>query len=217
MDSNANSSRNLGIYLTLFVIALIFLLFYLWPVKVEKIEEPNTPVSQSLITGTDANIVSSAQKDKLEIQCPVTGVRFIELVLIIGALGACLHAITSLAFHCSRKDFSENWFWWYIYRPFVGGILALIFYLIINGGFMSPVSGDSAKFFVLLGISGLIGLFSNQALDRLGRIFDAIFASVKAENTNDNKNSKDKDKQAGKQPADASEKNRPEKNPPKNG
>jgi hypothetical protein len=102
--------------------------------------------------------------------------------MIMGALGACLHGITSLTYHHGLSDFEEKWTLWYFYRPFVGGVLALIFYLIISGGLMTPVKGNNKKFFVILGLSGLFGLFSKQALNKLSLIFDTIFASDKEHN-----------------------------------
>ena len=177
-------------YLTICIVILLMLLCHLWPNRsICTAKVMDTKESAVQTTGPDqndneVNVPTEAeqpdpnsQKSNAKVTlCPVSCLRIVGLVLIMGALGACLHGITSLGFHCSKKNFGEEWTLWYLYRPPVGAVLALIFYLIINGGLMPQANADSNKFFYLLGLSGLVGLFSKQALDRLGKIFNAIFA-----------------------------------------
>jgi hypothetical protein len=189
-----------SVYLSICIVILLVLLCLLWPNhstctpkamdtkdSPARLTDPNhdgTVVNELTDTETPN---SNSQKSNSTIssppeQCLMSCLQIVGLVLIIGALGACLHGITSLGFHCSRKDFGPEWTFWYLYRPLVGALLALIFYLIINGGLVSQVDiNKENKFFLLLGLSGLIGLFSKQALIKLRMIFDAIFASEKDE------------------------------------
>lgn len=109
-------------------------------------------------------------------QLPVSGRNLAILALAMGALGACLHGVTSLVYHLSAKDFGAEWTAWYLHRPLVGGALALIFYLIIAGGLMPQVDMSTGGVCATIGLAGLIGLFSRQALDKLGEIFDVIFS-----------------------------------------
>jgi hypothetical protein len=188
--------RFVGLYLTIWIVVLTGLLIYLWPRCTDSPPgtlNSNTPTIQSSDSGRVENeddpSEETAQPDSgsqksnpvlpLMVRCPISCKRFVELVLIMGALGACLHGITSLTYHRGRGKFSKDWTLWYLCRPFVGGVLALIFYLIINGGLTSQIDGKDKKFFGILGISGLIGLFSKQALNKLSIIFDAIFAGDK--------------------------------------
>ena len=199
MDPTKTCMRIVGVYLTICILGLVVALFCLWPrgsVTTPQVMDPNTPAVQRSVSdpnsteGTqpgeiapsDSGSQKSDSTDSLVEQCPISGLRFVVLVVIMGALGACLHGITSLAYYRGRCEFSEKWTLWYLYRPFVGGVLALIFYLIISGGLMPPVNGNNKKFFVLLGLSGLMGLFSKQALNKLSLIFDTIFASDKEHN-----------------------------------
>lgn len=110
-------------------------------------------------------------------QLPVPNRDFVILVAAMGALGACLHGMTSLAIHLGKKNFGAEWTLWYMYRPFVGGVLALIFHLIIAGGFMPQVNTGSGGFYGMIGLAGLIGLFSKQALNTLSKVFDVIFTA----------------------------------------
>jgi hypothetical protein len=100
------------------------------------------------------------------------------LILILGALGACLHGLTSLAEFIGNKNFTESWVVWYLLRPFVGGVLSLIFYVVIRGGFLPQVESTNS-FYLLTALAGLTGLFSKQALYKLSDIFDTIFQSKK--------------------------------------
>ena len=199
MDMKTKCMRFVGYYLAIWIGVLVVLLFSLWPDRsrsTPKVMDSNDSAVQTTDPNQNDNDVNepteaeqpdpNSQKSKSIVslppkQCLISCLKIVALVLIMGALGACLHGVTSLGFHCSRKKFTPEWTLWYLYRPFVGGILALIFYLIISGGLVSQVNGDDDNFFRLLGLSGLIGLFSKQALIRLRMIFDAIFASEKDE------------------------------------
>jgi hypothetical protein len=200
MDSKTICMRFVGYYLAIWICVLVVLLFWFWPklpTVPRRIIDPNTPSAQipepnginnegetSAKTGQPGPESQASDSEALLIlkRCPVSGLRFVGLVLIMGALGACLHGISSLAYHRGLCDFSEKWTLWYLYRPGVGGVLALIFYLIINGGLVPQANGSDKKFFWILGLSGLIGLFSKQALNKLSLIFDAVFASDKEKN-----------------------------------
>lgn len=110
--------------------------------------------------------------------------RLLELILILGALGACLHGLTSLAEYIGNKNFQKSWVLWYLLRPFVGGILALIIYIVIRGGLLPQVK-SSESFYLMAALAGLTGLFSKQALYKLSDIFDTIFQSKKEEKLRD--------------------------------
>lgn len=197
MDSKTQCMRFVGYYLSGWIVVLVLILFWLWPrlpIDPQQVVDSNTP-TVSIPEPNDVNNVveTSAKTEKLDPeslvsgskdssilkQCPIWGWKFVGLVVIIGILGACLHGMTSLVYHIGMDDFEEKWAPWYLCRPVVGGVLALIFYLIINAGLISHVEDDEKRFFWILGLSGLIGLFSKQALNKLSMIFDAVFASDK--------------------------------------
>jgi hypothetical protein len=98
------------------------------------------------------------------------------LVMIAGALGACLHGLTSLGEFVGSRSFCATWTIWYILRPFVGAILAVLFYFVLRGGMLNPTQ-KTGDFYGTIALAGLVGLFSKQALYKLSDIFNVIFKS----------------------------------------
>lgn len=122
-----------------------------------------------------------------------TEFEFMALALTAGAFGSFIHIATSFAMHTAEKDLDRSWMWWYVLRPFVGASLALITYFLIRGGLLVPnivgVDGQpgveaqkALSPFGIAAISGLVGMFSNQATNKLGEIFTTVFATRNEEN-----------------------------------
>jgi len=108
--------------------------------------------------------------------------RMIILVFLCGALGSYIHMATSFTYHIGFNSFDMDWFWWYWLRMPIGGVLALIFSLLIQGGvFTASVSISESQPVTLLGLAALVGLFSRQANEKLKEVFDVIFKSKEGE------------------------------------
>ncbi len=108
--------------------------------------------------------------------------RLIILVIFAGALGGYIHAATSFATYTGNRSLLGSWYWWYVLRPFIGIALALIFYFSLRGGILllTTDSGTSEiSPYGMAAISGLVGMFSKQAADKLREVFDTTFASQK--------------------------------------
>jgi hypothetical protein len=112
--------------------------------------------------------------------------RLILLVLFTGAFGACMTGLPSLADYLGERKLIESWFTFYLARPFVGGGIAFIFYLVIRGGFLAGTNYDAAAVnpFGLAAVAALVGMFSDKALLKLGEVFSTLF---KAEDTRSDK------------------------------
>jgi hypothetical protein len=50
--------------------------------------------------------------------------------------------------------------------------------LVFLAGFYSPEEGDRQNFFLMVGVSALVGMFSQQAVEKLKKISEAILTSV---------------------------------------
>ncbi|HID93080.1 MAG TPA: hypothetical protein EYP60_03185 [bacterium (Candidatus Stahlbacteria)] len=106
-------------------------------------------------------------------------IRIILLVVFAGALGACLHGITSFTYFAGKRELHRSWGWWYILRPFIGAGLALLLYLAIRGiMFATSANSDAVNIFGIVALAGLTGMFSKQAIEKLRQVFDTLFARL---------------------------------------
>lgn len=105
-------------------------------------------------------------------------VRLLLIALLAGALGSFIHAGTSFASYVGNRKFNGSWTWWYLLRPLIGMSLALIFYFVVRGGFISPqAGGKDMNPFGIAAMAGLVGMFSKQAIDKLDEVFTTLFGS----------------------------------------
>lgn len=112
---------------------------------------------------------------------PTPDGRIIALVMIAGALGSYVHAATSFVSYVGARKFYPNWVWWYLLRPFIGIALAMVFYFAVRGGLLSAQGShaDNLNTYGVLTISGLAGMFSKQAVDKLNELFNNLFKTDK--------------------------------------
>ena len=108
--------------------------------------------------------------------------RLLLLVIVAGMLGAFVHGATSLADYIGNNNFNRNWTWFYLLRPAIGMSLALVFYFVIRGGFLSTTGGAAdINPYGIAALAGLVGMFSKQATDKLGEVFGTLFRSAPGE------------------------------------
>ena len=108
---------------------------------------------------------------------PSAATALLALVVLAGTLGGLVFTATSFSTHVAKNDFGTSWQWWYVLRPFTGAGLALITYLLIRGQLLG-LNGPSEDLnpYGVAGLAALTGLFSKQAITKLGEVFDTLFA-----------------------------------------
>lgn len=102
----------------------------------------------------------------------------ILVVMICGIIGACAFSLYAISDHLKDEDFNRKYESWYITRPIVGAGLALLFYFLLRGGVLTI--GADLKNMNLLGvaaISGLVGMFSEQAMIKLRDVARPLFGT----------------------------------------
>jgi len=99
------------------------------------------------------------------------------LAMLAGALGSFVHALKSFGDFVGNRTLTGSWFWWYITRPFLGAALAVVFYAVLRGGFMTGTQADAKAVsqFGIIAMSALVGMFADKASDKLADIFDTLF------------------------------------------
>jgi len=119
--------------------------------------------------------------------------KLIVFVIVMGSLGSMIYFSSSFVAYVGNRSFRASWLWFYISRPFVGGALAVIFFLIVGGGFLNNTS--TSNLMAIGVIAALVGLFSDRAVKKLSDIFDVVFA------VKDDRGDKLKDGEAGRDQA----------------
>ncbi len=100
---------------------------------------------------------------------------YLVLAMVLGGLGSFLQAARSFADFAGNRTLVASWAWWYTVQPFVGATLALFFYLVIRGGLLSgAASAADLSPHAVAAVSGLVGMFSKQASDKLNEIFSLL-------------------------------------------
>ena len=107
--------------------------------------------------------------------------RLLLLVMLCGALGSLMHAVRSLYWYTGNRKMVWSWAAFYLLLPFTGAMLAVIFYLVVRGGFFSPqASTETTSPFGFAALSALVGLFSPQATLKLKEVAETIFTKPAA-------------------------------------
>ena len=152
-----------GVYLIVLNFVLVYLILRIWPGRIPLDDGPGRVI---VIPGYyELNL------------WPET--RYLCLVFLVGALGAYIHLATSFTEFLGNRNFYSSWKWWYGLRPFIGSALALMVYFAARGGLISGSAG--AKELSPYGIgalSGLAGMFSKQATDKLREVFENLFKTT---------------------------------------
>jgi hypothetical protein len=105
--------------------------------------------------------------------------RLFILVLLAGALGGCFHALRSFWMFVGNRNLKQSWALMYIILPINGAALAFIFFIVISAGsgFFAEPKGSNSCFWII-GIAALVGLFSQEAAEKLKKVATAFFTDV---------------------------------------
>lgn len=94
------------------------------------------------------------------------------MTALVGAMAGTIHGLASLVAHAGSGDLHASWTAFYLARPFVGGAMAVVTYLVLKSG----IGGFDVKNDVtLLAWAALAGLYSQPALDKLKELFHTLF------------------------------------------
>ncbi|HHT9140249.1 MAG TPA: hypothetical protein ACFYEA_07185 [Candidatus Tripitaka californicus] len=105
---------------------------------------------------------------------------------IMGGLGSIIFCFKSIFDGVERGSDTKAVYLALLFRPIYGALLALIFYFLVRGGLIAFSGGSMnipAKYPDIdlmrastAGVSGLVGMFSEQAMTKLKEFFDSLFA-----------------------------------------
>ena len=106
--------------------------------------------------------------------------RLIVIAVLAGAVGSLIHAIQSFAKYLGARRLTRSWIGWYLLRPMIGMLLALLVYFLIRAGLL-PMDSANISPYGTAAVAALAGMFSKQATDKLAELFDSLFLRAKPE------------------------------------
>lgn len=115
-------------------------------------------------------------------------VSLLKLVLCFGAVGGLLHLLTSLGRFVGSRTLERSWGLFYLLRPPIGAALGLLVYVILRMTVLSQGAETeipAVNVYGVLAFSGLSGMFSRQAIEKLAEVFDVLFQKTKQGMAND--------------------------------
>lgn len=114
-----------------------------------------------------------------EMSVTIKNDQLLLIVVTMGAIGSAIHGATSLSDYVGNRKFSTHWVLWFLFRPFIGVLLAVLFYFVLRVGFVNP-NGQATEVvnpYAVAAFAGLVGMFSKQATDKLSEVFVILFRS----------------------------------------
>lgn len=106
----------------------------------------------------------------------------LKIVLLAGALGASIHALTSFITYVANDKFSASWVGWYLYRAPIGGALGVTVYFVLRAGLMSSGGGSAdLNVFGFTAMSLLTGMFNRHAVAKLVKVAEGVFTNPPVE------------------------------------
>ncbi len=162
-----------GLYVTYFMV-LFFLLMYLllkfWPLLPPTGDIETVPAIQSVHLFSRLQLIITEE------------MRLMIIVVIMGALGGCAYSIKAFVYRVGNKKFDTSWTCWYALRPFIGSILAIIFYFAFRAAFfsLSASTGDLNSYGIAT-LGGIVGLYSWETMKKLEDLFERILPTDREE------------------------------------
>ena len=153
----------LAVYLVGFALALAWGIIQLWP--------PPTAISDSLQPRVISLFFWSF---------PAPAEAHLLLLVILGsAIGTQAHVLRSLYWYVGNRQLKYSWMMRYMLMPFAGIALGLAFYFVIRGGFFSAgTSVDALSPYGFVAMAVLVGMFTDQAMERLKKVAGALFTEA---------------------------------------
>ena len=109
---------------------------------------------------------------------PVNGTKALILICLMGALGGYIRCIHSFTVKLDDENNHVQWFLDSMLTPLKGAALGMLVTLLLQVGVIgssSPNDMDHINWIGLYGISGVVGLFADEAISKLENVFKTLF------------------------------------------
>lgn len=171
------------IYLVVVTVVVFHSLVVLWPPNREPTgTSAAAAASTASAAAPDPTLCEDGRQRKAELfwsftLCLSDEERLFLVVMFSGALGGLVHSLRSFYWYAGNRKLVLSWAGFYVTLPVLGATLATVFYLVVRGGFFSPQSeiSDTSPF-GFAALAALIGMFTEQAAEKLKDITETLFA-----------------------------------------
>ncbi|HWH61492.1 MAG TPA: IPT/TIG domain-containing protein [Terriglobales bacterium] len=182
--------------MTIYLIFLSFLMMYLlvkiWPRTApaawsspKQTQNITTEKPTGTANAISAPDVNADQPVQIVLFCGLwkpwlwSETRLLLIVILAGAFGSSVHAMRSFYWYVGNRALRWSWAIMYVLLPVGGGILAMLFYFVVRGGFFSSQSTvEQTSPFAFAAFSGLVGMFSTQAVEKLKQVAATVFTQA---------------------------------------
>lgn len=104
---------------------------------------------------------------------------YFATVALSGALGGLVHTLRSFSMYVGTRRLRWSWIPFNLLLPFVGALGGTLFYLVFRAGlFSSSTSTSAASPFGFAAIAALVGLFSEEAIEKLRQVAKEMFTEA---------------------------------------
>jgi len=104
---------------------------------------------------------------------------FFVMVALSGTLGGLVHTVRSFSMYVGTRSLRWSWIPFNLLLPVVGALGGTVFYLVFRGGlFSSSTQATAANPYGFAAVAALVGLFSEQAMEKLKQIAQEMFAEA---------------------------------------
>ncbi len=135
-----------------------------------------------LMIFTTAVLIIFVRFDLFGLLAIPSSVKKLSYAWIGGTLGGTLFTTKWLYHSVARNLWNQDRFLWRIFTPHVSGALAFSFILLISSGIVSLFSPEAMeKNSAVFGFSFLIGYFSDSAIAKLTEIANTLFGATQKE------------------------------------
>jgi len=113
----------------------------------------------------------------VELAAPAPGWLLILMAGLCGAMGASLHGINSLAAYVGARQFLSSWAVYYLARPFVGGLLGPMMFLVFRTRLVGDAQNvNTGDWYSVAALAAISGLFADKAMLKLKQVVDVLFS-----------------------------------------
>jgi hypothetical protein len=165
----------IGLIVTMVIgaVALVVVLCVFWPTALEAPAAVSGSAAKGLPPRKEVHLLGMAEFTLS------TEILFFIVVATAGALGGFIHGLRSVAKYAGNRQLRWSWVPFYLLLPLIGALGGIVFYVVLRAGLFSPsTSIDQASPFGFAAVAALVGLFSEQAMEKLRQIAGNVFTEA---------------------------------------